>query len=150
LIVIVIGAMLAVSSALDVLSVARTAGWPTAPASISASAIRDDTVGYTVSRFQNWLRIEPRLHVTYTYVVAGASYTSSQYSVLAPSAGDATLRTLRKYPVGDTVSVHYDPENRSTAVLDASIPGGRVVLATLGLVVALTMWVTTRPRQGNT
>ena len=150
MIVIVIGAMLAISSALDLLSAVQTARWPTAPGSISASAIRNDTVGYTISKYGNRRNILPRLHVTYAYVVAGVRYTSSQYSVLLPSTSDATRRTLRKYPVGDTVRVHYDPENPSSAVLDASIPAGRAVLTMLGLVVALTTWAATRPRQGNT
>jgi hypothetical protein len=150
LIIIVIGALVAVSSGLDLMSAVTAAQWPTAPGSISASVIRNDTVGYTASRLRPRRLTVPRLHVTYTYVVAGERYTSSQYSVLAAAVGVATLQILRKYPVGDTVRVHYDPENRSTAVLDTSIPGGRVVQAMLGLVVALTTWATTRPRRGNT
>jgi uncharacterized protein DUF3592 len=150
LIIIVIGALVAVSSGLDLMSAVTAARWPTAPGSISASVIRNDTVGYTSGRLSTRRLLVPRLHVTYTYVVAGQRYTNSQYSVLTTAVGVATLQTLRKYPVGDTVRVHYDPENRSTAVLDASIPGGRVVQAMLGLVVALTTWATTRPRRGNT
>jgi len=146
LIIIVIGALVAVSSGLDLMRAVTAAQWPTAPASISASVISNDTVGYTAGRLRTRRLLVPRLHVTYTYVVAGERYTSSQYSVLAAAVGVATLRTLRRYPVGDTVRVHYDPENRSTAVLDASIPGGRVVQALFGLIVAVGTWAATRPR----
>jgi hypothetical protein len=149
-IVIVIGAGVAALNAMDLLAVAATARWPVAPGMMTAAAITQDMVGYTSARSGRWRIIAPRLHVTYTYTVAGQQYTSSQYSILVPSTREATARALREHAAGQSVVVHYDPENRASAVLDTSVPGGRVLLVILGVGMAVGAWAATRAREADT
>jgi hypothetical protein len=150
-IVIVIGAGVAALNAMDLLSVATTARWPVAPGTMTAAAITWDAVGYASGRYGGHRRIiEPRLHVTYTYALDGQQFTSSRYGILAPSAREATARALSEHAAGQPVVVHYDPENHASAVLDTSVPVGRVLLVILGVGPALGAWAAARGREANT
>lgn len=62
-------------------------------------------------------------HVTYVYTVNGESYAGHVPRAGGYSFGSETVADylLAQYPVGSTVSVHYDPDEPSRAVLE---PGG--------------------------
>jgi len=73
---------------------------------------------------------EYRASLKYTYTVNGSSYTGRRIT-----ASDVYLKTLssandilRKYPVGGEVSVHYDPANPGTSLLESGIKKNVYVL----------------------
>ena len=63
--------------------------------------------------------------VTYTYQVAGTSYTGDKVSIGQMSSSSAYAQgILNRYPVGKKVSVHYSPGDPAEAVLETGIHGG--------------------------
>jgi preprotein translocase subunit SecG/cbb3-type cytochrome oxidase subunit 3 len=77
--------------------------------------------------------------VTYTYQVAGASYTGDKVSIgqMSSSSGYAQ-GILNRYPVGKKISVHYSPGDPADAVLETGIHGGMWIC--LGVGTAFTLF----------
>jgi uncharacterized protein (TIGR03435 family) len=77
--------------------------------------------------------------VTYTYQVAGMSYTDDKVSIGQMSSSSEYARgILNRYPVGRKVSVHYAPGDPSDAVLETGIHGGTWIC--LGVGTAFTLF----------
>ncbi len=77
--------------------------------------------------------------VTYSYQVAGASYTGDKVSIGQMSSSSEYARgILNRYPVGKKVSVHYPPGDPSDAVLETGIHGGTWIC--LGVGTAFTLF----------
>ena len=146
-VVVAFGALLAISSAQDIDSVAETAHWPTTPGTIVASNIASEDVGTYFGRSGNSRMHESRLHLTYVFDVAGHQYTGSRWNALPPSSNQATHAMLRKYAPGTGVTVHYDPRDPTAAVLDTSAPIGRWIQLVCALVFMVGVWTATRPRR---
>lgn len=63
--------------------------------------------------------------VTYSYQVAGVSYTGAKVAIGSMSSSSAYAGgILNRYPVGKKVSVYYSPGDPSDAVLETGIHGG--------------------------
>jgi len=63
--------------------------------------------------------------ITYSYQVAGVSYTGGKVAIGQMSASSAYAHgILNRYPVGKKVSVYYSPGDPSDAVLETGIHGG--------------------------
>ncbi|HTX20837.1 MAG TPA: DUF3592 domain-containing protein [Candidatus Aquilonibacter sp.] len=76
--------------------------------------------------------------VTYSYQVAGTSYTGDKVSTGEMSSSVAYAQgILNRYPVGKTVTVHYAPDDPSDAVLETGIHGGTWICLGVGTVFAL-------------
>ena len=76
--------------------------------------------------------------VTYTYQVAGASYTGDKVSIgQMSSSSEYAQGILNRYPVGKKVSVHYSPGDPSDAVLETGIHGGTWICLGVGTAFAL-------------
>jgi hypothetical protein len=144
LLVISLCAAVAVSSIVDILRVRETAHWPTVSGIVSSATLRRDTVGVAVGRYRNSAARETRLHVSYNYCIESRCYTGRLYNILSPSTLEATQRVLASLPVGGTVQVHYAPDNPTVAVINTSVPGNRVLMLALALVVASATWLGTR------
>jgi hypothetical protein len=95
--------------------------WPVTPGTITASMVEieskieheSDTRDRVVERF--------RPHVAYAYRVGSADYHSSTLTwggIALHGDSDSAEKVTRKYPVGAGISVHYDPDDPSNAVLE--------------------------------
>ena len=111
--------------------------WPVAPGKITGSQVEieskieheDGSRDRVVERF--------RPHVAYAYRVGNADYHSSTLTwggVALHGDSDSAAAVTRKYPVGAGVSVHYDPDDPSNAVLE---PDNRKGSAMMLVVAAL-------------
>lgn len=77
--------------------------------------------------------------VTYSYQVAGTSYTGDKVAISQMSSSSEYARgILNRYPVGKQVSVHYAPGAPSDAVLETGIHGGTWIC--LGVGTAFTLF----------
>lgn len=76
--------------------------------------------------------------VAYSYEVAGSRFEGDRlaFGVMSSSSGYAA-GVLSRYPVGQTVTVHYLPEDPSEAVLETGIHGGTWVCFGVGTAFAL-------------
>jgi len=145
--VVAFGALLAISSAQDIDSVAETARWPTTSGTVVTSNIAAEDIGTNVGRWTNSRMYASRLHLTYVFDASGHQYTGSRWNALAPSSNQATHAMLRKYAPGTGVTVHYDPRDPSAAVLDTSAPIGRWIQLVCALALMAGVWIATRPRR---
>jgi hypothetical protein len=65
--------------------------------------------------------------VEYTYSVLGQAYTGERITFGMTEASSRSARAkevLNRYPAGEQVTVHYDPNNPSEAVLERRAGGG--------------------------
>jgi len=62
------------------------------------------------------LRLQP--HVTYSYAVNGVNFTANRVSFAGAIPKKEIDHVLARYPVGQTVTVHYQPDNPVQAVLE--------------------------------
>ena len=109
----------------------RTTDWPVTDGVVQSAEIKrhsgDSNHGDTYSA-----------EVTYTYQVAGASYTGNKISIgqMSSSSGYAQ-GILNRYPIGKKVPVHYAPADPEQAVLETGIHGGTWICFVVGTVFAL-------------
>lgn len=87
--------------------------------------------------------------VEYEFSVGGHTWRGNRISIGEDAGGENTEATLRRYPVGAVVSVHYDPGNPKKSVLERGIPDGvrkgMIVLLAFGAIVAVIgYWLVTR------
>ena len=76
--------------------------------------------------------------ITYSYQVAGASYTGEKLSIgQMSSSSEYAQGILNRYPVGKKVSVHYLTGDPSEAVLEIGIHGGTWTCLGVGTVFTL-------------
>ena len=76
--------------------------------------------------------------VTYSYQVAGTTYTGGKVAIGQMSASaDYARGILNRYPVGKQVSVHYSPGDPSDAVLETGLHGGLWICLGVGTAFAL-------------
>ncbi len=72
--------------------------------------------------------------IRYEYIVSGETFTGSRISFADASSQD--LRSIQgvthRYPVGGEVTVHYDPVDISSSVLEPGLHGGNAVPLILG------------------
>lgn len=90
----------------------ETSRWPTTTCVIESSTVQQYLTRVTM--------YYPA--VTYSYTVDGTAYSGNMIRLNQESSArlqDATERAAQ-YPVGSTVTVHYNPQNPSVAVLDTS------------------------------
>lgn len=115
-----------------------SSGWPATTGRIEASEVIRGTGGTAMPRSPGY-----QARVTYSYVVAGTRYRSDRVSYrddIAKSRAHAEQIAAR-YPVGNEVTVTYDPDAPSTSVLEPgvglatfAVPGFGVALVLAGIV----------------
>lgn len=146
---LVVALLWAGANAVDVLKVREAARWPAVSGTVVTSFVRRDTIGFHSSRSGSAGPIVVAvLHVTYTYRLGGQEYTGSRIGPLAPSRHTANPAWLPNYPVGGLVTVHYDPDDRTMAVIDTSVPWNSVFQIVLAFCFAggvlVIRWITVR------
>ncbi len=62
--------------------------------------------------------------ITYEYIVAGKTYRNNRVSIGEDRGNFEVAETLARYPVGKAVTVYYNPNRRSEAVLERDLPKG--------------------------
>lgn len=68
--------------------------------------------------------------IAYDYTVDDQQYTSYRVALLdgTTSVRKSVQDTLKRYPAGGTVTIYYDPEDPSSAVLEPGFTGGVLLL----------------------
>jgi hypothetical protein len=110
--------------------------WPSTTGYVESARVSSDTVATRVGKWHNSPVVEQRFHLTYRYRVGGIEYLGRELDLLPVSRRDGKA-DLRRYPVGKAVSVHYDPDRPSAAVLEARRPVRAAVTAVVGLALVI-------------
>lgn len=98
-----------------------------------ASASWPTTSGIVEKSFSTIDRHQGRhIEIVYSYEVQASPFQSRRvaFGSYNPATG---LRWLRDYPVGASVTVHYDPRNPSNSVLEPALVAGSWVMPSFGV-----------------
>ena len=105
----------------------RTEQWPVVKGVVKSAVMQsgiDDKGNVTFSP-----------DISYTYQVGSETYTGDKVAIgqMSSSQGHAQ-KILDRYPVGQTVTVHYAPDDYSVAVLETGIHGGTWICLGVGAI----------------
>ena len=126
------GLVASLSLLTNLAEVRAAARWPTANGTVITS--RAESRRELVPGGQNQTTVVWSPLVEYTYQVAGREYHGARiaFGPLVSGGRELAESTIAPYPVGATVTVHYDPANPSQATLRT-----RVAFAWPALVITL-------------
>jgi len=104
----------------------RSRKWPTVPGIVAESDVR-------YHRNPNDNRRSSSARITYRYTANGTTYLGHRTSYFKDFF-DGAITQVSRYPQGTWVTVHYDPGDPGTAVLDpgAGPASGLALLAGVG------------------
>jgi hypothetical protein len=102
------------------LDVRRASTWSTAVGRI----VRSDTEAHRHQFAGEATTVTTNPRVEYEFSVGGRTWRGDRISIGADTGGANTEATLRRYPVGATVSIYYDPANPGNCVLEREVPKG--------------------------
>jgi len=108
----------------------RSEHWPVTDGIIQSAAVKSHSGSKGGTTYS--------AEVTYSYQVAGASYTGDKVAIGQMSASsEYAWGIVNRYPVGKKVSVHYSPGDPSDAVLETGIHGGMWICLGVGMAFTL-------------
>ena len=91
-----------------------SAAWPTAPGTVMRSEVARHT-----STSKGRTRISYRARIEFDYKLDGVKYRGDRLTFKVTSSSQSGAQeTVDRYPVGSTVTVSYDPDDRTRAVLE--------------------------------
>jgi len=116
---IVLGFVLVSMSGYDLVRYQDAKTWPSVQGTVQISKIR---------AHKEWMLSVFEPHLIYSYTVAGKGYTGDTVRIghakMMWSKEDAT-GLLQNYPAGKTVTVYYDPDEPTEALLELKIDKSR-------------------------
>lgn len=129
--------LLVFAAAYKYLEVQAASDWPsvTGKVVISKPEVRD--VKVIDGNREEGHHFEKRnfANVTYEYVIAGQAYRNNRVTIGEDRGNFEVAETLARYPAGKAVTVYYNPNRRSEAVLERDMPKG--IWGCLGWMVAI-------------
>lgn len=104
----------------------KSVEWPTAMGRVIFSDVREDSDEDGASYHAD---------VSYEYVVNDREYLSDQVSFgqYGSSNYSHAAEIVRRYPVGERVTVYYNPEQPETAVLEPGVTWSSYMVLVMGL-----------------
>ncbi|HAP46088.1 MAG TPA: DUF3592 domain-containing protein [Afipia sp.] len=119
------------------LEVRAASDWPSTPGKVVISKPEVRQVKVIDSEREAGHRFEDRnfANVTYEYSVAGQTYRNNRITIGEDRGNFEVAETLARYPVGNAVTVYYNPNKRGEAVLERDMPKG--VWGCIGWMVAI-------------
>ncbi|MDP3547158.1 MAG: DUF3592 domain-containing protein [Phreatobacter sp.] len=127
----VVAAVLALAIAVKWWEVRKASRWLPAPGRIVSSRVVQREVSAGEGRME--MRNFPA--ITFTYKVGNRTYRSDRYSIRENLGNTDVAETLAKFRKGAEVTVFYDPDDPSQAVIERDMPEG--AFQALSLVAAL-------------
>jgi hypothetical protein len=134
-IVLVIGLVILVKFARDILLGRRSRGWPKTSGTILQSTLEThhetDDDGTTSTTHG--------VAVHYRYSVSGQEFEGRRrsFSDVRKSSKRSMESILARYPQGGSIDVYYDPENPSSAVLETGVGASAYILLAFAVVLVL-------------
>jgi len=136
--------VLVVAVLAKMLEVRQAAAWSTTSGRIVKSATTAERQGFA----DGTTTVKTMPAVEYEFSVGGTKWRGNRISIGEDSGGANTEATLRRYPVGAVVKVHYDPGDPKKSVLERDIPEGvgrglLAIVAFVAVVVGVIYWLAT-------
>lgn len=102
----------------------QTSRWPSVEGRVTATRIAE------IPGKDDWGGTDIQPEVTYAYSVKGVDYESERFGPhlsFADMSRPCARRKIAEYPVGSEVDVYYDPQDPSSAVLEAHVSRGTFI-----------------------
>lgn len=114
------------AAAYKYLEVRAASDWPSTPGKVVISKPEVRQVKVIDSDRARGHRFEERnfANVTYEYSIAGQVYRCNRVTIGEDRGNFEVAETIARYPVGKPVTVFYNPNKRSEAVLERDMPQG--------------------------
>lgn len=108
------------------LEVRAASDWPSTPGKVVISKPEVRQVKVIDGDRKKGHRFEERnfANVTYEYSIAGQVYRCNRVTIGEDRGNFEVAETIARYPVGKPVTVYYNPNKRSEAVLERDMPQG--------------------------
>lgn len=129
LIIALVGLLIAAGGGFFAYRSSQSRSWPTAEGRITRSEVeRERSIGDAEEDVQY------RAIVHYAFTVDGTEYTGER---VAFGLGTSNRRSdaagiIDRYPVGQTVQVHYSPDDPKDAVLETGVGGFAIIMLIVG------------------
>jgi hypothetical protein len=111
--------------------------WPTAPGKVTRSTMSESTDTHRTSRQtqESAPSTYYQADIEYEFQVAGVTYHGTRLAAVQEMNANQSHAesALSKYPVDQTVTVHYKPDDPSQCVLEPGSWGGFFILLPLSL-----------------
>jgi hypothetical protein len=108
------------------LEVRAARDWPSVPGRVVVSAPQVRKVKIIDSGRESGHRFEERnfANIVYEYEIAGQNYRNNRVTIGEDRGNFEVSETIARYPVGKAVTVYYNPNRRTEAVLERDLPKG--------------------------
>jgi len=118
--------LIVVAAIYKTLEARAASDWPSAPGKVVVSKSEMRKVKVIDGDREDGHRFEERnfANITYEYSVAGQTYRNNRVSIGEDRGNFEVAETLARYPIGKIVTIYYNPNKRSEAVLERDIPKG--------------------------
>lgn len=145
-----LGGLLSVFGVYFLLTANESLSWPSVEGTIVQTEVRRDTRSRKGSAEPTLnTDVEYYVSVNYTYDVEGNSYVASRYSLgqgdqvsrRYKERSDAEAEAASRFPEGTTVTVHYDPEQPTEAVLAPGWNWGTFAPLLMGIFLGGSGWL---------
>ena len=115
----------------DVARATASEDWPTAAGTVLLSSVEYETDSDGGGTY--------RAEVLYEFDVGGTTYSSNriEFGTVQTNNPSGAQVTVNRYPVGEQVLVHYDPDDPFLAVLEPGIQAGVWFMPGLGAIFAV-------------
>jgi hypothetical protein len=129
-----IGIILVISALVSRKRAQAAQNWPTTMGQVLSAEIQEHR-SYDRNDHHTRLSYEPV--VQYSYAVGGQAYSGNRIGFGANSFDQRTAQTkIASYAPGAGITVHYNPENPSKAVLETNASGSNIFLI-VGIIFAI-------------
>jgi len=140
LVLAAIPGLIVVAAVYKYMEVAQAARWPSVPGRVVLSTAEGRSVSAGGADTDD-TEIRNFAKIVYEYVIAGQTFRCDRVSIGEDMGNSEVAQTIARYPVGKPVTVYYNPNKRSQAVLERNAPAGLwkgiiiIVLVLAGLIV---------------
>jgi ribosomal protein L21E len=131
--------LILVAAGVKYLQVRAARDWPSTPGRVVISHIETRKVKVIDSSREDGHYFEERnfAGVTYEYTVSRAKLRNNRISIGEDRGNFEVAETLKRYPVGTSVTVYYNPRSPRDAVLERDMPKGMGGCLAIGTVIVL-------------
>ncbi|MCB9030687.1 MAG: DUF3592 domain-containing protein [Deltaproteobacteria bacterium] len=137
----VLGVALVVFGVFFIKSAMESVSWPQADAQVVSSVVRWRYIDGARNRIKTDSDKQYYYEVTYSYNVDGIPYTSSRYSLgtgytassMFNEREEADVERKEIYPQGKAITIFYDPNSPTSAVISNGMQWSTTVPLVLGL-----------------
>jgi len=130
LLILMLGIALSTSAVLTLQDAFASSSWSEIEGTIFESRVNESISSGSSRTYSAYIR--------YRYSVNGANHIANRVSFSVIEESDSAAESaVAKYPIGETVTVYYDPESPDSAVLELGVSWSGFLMLAIGVPILL-------------